>query len=360
MADAQSADHYSKLERLIAGHQILARALLTGGGLSELLKNLGSMLRTDIVLTQFTAQLYNSVPGNPPPTADTWASYPIPTGRRDACTLWIRQPFEDSGIVGYAQNLISVELNNMVKQRQAQRALSGQVLEDVIHGTLEASEASRRLAGIGVNSTRKNVVLLAESAAHPKQLVSSSVPRPLEHGVTAVVGKDLIIVVQDDGSGASVLAKSLSDHLAEAGIHATIGIGGAYTKPNGLRWSYFEARDAASHGLPVNEPERLSLTSLLLASEDVPLADMANESLNPLRNFDALHGAELMTTLESYLNNNGSVAAVAEALTLHRNTVRYRLAQITELTGYDPAQTQDRVQLWLALAVQRLSQRQQG
>jgi purine catabolism regulator len=360
VADAQSADHYSKLERLIAGHQILARALLTGGGLSELLKNLGSMLRTDIILTQFTAQLYNSVPGNPPPTADTWASYPIPTGRRDACTLWVRQPFEDSGIVSYAQNLISVELNNMVKQRQAQRALSGQVLEDVIHGTLEASEASRRLAGIGVNSTRKNVVLLAESAAHTRQLVSSSMPRPLEYGVTAVVGKDLIIVVQDDGSGASALAKSLSDHLAEAGIHATIGIGGAYTKPNGLRWSYFEARDAASHGLPVNEPERLSLTSLLLASEDVPLADMANESLNPLRNFDALHGAELMTTLESYLNNNGSVAAVAEALTLHRNTVRYRLAQITELTGYDPSQTQDRVQLWLALAVQRLSQRQPG
>ncbi|WP_427172205.1 PucR family transcriptional regulator [Arthrobacter sp. 92] len=358
VADAQSADHYSKLERLIAGHQILARALLTGGGLAELLKHLGSMLRTDIVLTQFTAQLYNSVAGNPAPTADSWASYPIPTGRRDACTLWVRQPFEDSGIVGYAQNLISVELNNMVKQRQAQRALSGQVLEDVIHGTLDMSEASRRLAGIGINSTRKNVVLLAESAAHPKQLVSSSIPRPLEHGVSAVVGKDLVVVVQDDGGGASALAKSLSDHLAEAGIHATVGIGGAYTKPNGLRWSYFEARDAAGHGLPVNEPERLSLTSLLLASEDVPLADMANESLNPLRNFDALHGAELMTTLESYLNNNGSVAAVAEALTLHRNTVRYRLAQITELTGYDPSQTQDRVQLWLALAVQRLTSRQ--
>ena len=107
----------------------------------------------------------------------------------------------------------------------------------------------------------------------------------------------------------------------------------------------------------MNAPERLSLTSLLLASEDVPLADMANESLNPLRSFDAAHGAELLTTLESYLNNNGSVAAVAEELTLHRNTVRYRLAQITELTGYDPAQTADRVQLWLALAVQRLGAR---
>ena len=89
-------------------------------------------------------------------------------------------------------------------------------------------------------------------------------------------------------------------------------------------------------------------------------ADMANESLTPLRTFDAAHGAELMATLESYLNNNGSVAAVAEALTLHRNTVRYRLAQITELTGYDPSVTADRVQLWLALAVARLGARHTG
>ena len=356
VADAQSADHYAKLERLIAGHQVLARALLTGGGLAELLKHLGGMLRTDIALTQFTAQLYSSSKDHP--SADTWSSYPIPTGRRDACTLWVRQPFEDSGIIGYAQNLISVELNNMVKQRQAQRALCGQVLEDVIHGALETSEAQRRLAGVGLNSTRKNVVLLAVSAAHHKALLSTSVPQPLENAVAAVVGKDLAVVINDDGGAAPALARKLSDHLAEAGIHATIGIGGAYTKPNGLRWSYFEARDAASHGLPVNEPERLSLTSLLLASEDVPLADMANESLNPLRAFDSTHGAELMATLESYLNNNGSVAAVAEALTLHRNTVRYRLAQITELTGYDPSVTADRVQLWLALAVARLGGRQ--
>jgi purine catabolism regulator len=356
VADAQSADHYAKLERLIAGHQVLARALLTGGGLAELLKHLGGMLRADIALTQFTALLYNSTKDSP--QADTWSSYPIPTGRRDACTLWVRRPFEDSGIIGYAQNLISVELNNMVKQRQAERALCGQVLEDVIHGALETSEAQRRLAGVGVNSTRKNVVLLAVSAAHHKALVSTSVPRELENAVAAVVGKDLVLVINDDGGAAPAMARKLSDHLAEAGIHATIGIGGAYTKPNGLRWSYFEARDATSHGLPVNEPERLSLTSLLLASEDVPLADMAHESLNPLRTFDATHGAELMTTLESYLNNNGSVAAVAEELTLHRNTVRYRLAQITELTGYDPAVTTDRVQLWLALAVARLSARQ--
>ena len=83
VADAQSADHLVKLERLIAGHQILARALLTGGGLAELLKHLGSMLRTEIVLTQFTAQLYNSVPATRRPRPR--AGRPIPSPR-DAAT----------------------------------------------------------------------------------------------------------------------------------------------------------------------------------------------------------------------------------------------------------------------------------
>ena len=356
VADAQSADHYSKLERLIAGHQISPGPSSPAAASPNSSSISGPCCAPNRADPVHRAALQQRA-GRPAPSADGWAVVPIPTGRRDACTLWIKQPFEDSGIVGYAQNLISVELNNMVKQRQSQRALAGQVLEDVIHGTLEQSEPPAGSPGSASTAPARTWSLLAESAAHHKQLGSSSLPRPLDKAVSAVVGKDLIVVIPDDGSAASAMARSLSDHLAEAGLHATIGLGGAYTKPNGLRWSYFEARDAASHGLPVNEPERLSLTSLLLASEDVPLADMANESLNPLRSFDATHGAELMATLESYLTNNGSVAAVAEDLTLHRNTVRYRLAQITELTGDDPAQTPDRVQLWLALAVQRLSAR---
>ncbi|MFP5316639.1 MAG: helix-turn-helix domain-containing protein, partial [Actinomycetes bacterium] len=49
-----------------------------------------------------------------------------------------------------------------------------------------------------------------------------------------------------------------------------------------------------------------------------------------------------------------SVAAVADVLQLHRNTVRYRLQQIVDLTGYDPAVTADRVHLYLALNVRGL------
>ena len=355
VADSHSADHYASLENLIAGHQVLARSLLSGGGLADLLKSLGEMLSTELVLTQFTAQLYASSPDAGTPSMDRWVAYPVPTGRRDASTLWAKKPFEDTGIISYAQNLISLELNNLMKQRQAQRALAGQVMDDVVRGTLEADEASRRLAGVGINSTRRNVVLLAESAAHHKNLRGTTLPATLEKAVSATLDHDLVVVVEDDGARAPRLGRLLADHLTEAGIHATIGIGGSYTKPNGLRWSYFEAKEAATRGLDVNEPERLSLTSLLLASEDVPLADMAGEAVGPLVRFDAQHGSELVHTLETYLNLNGSVAQVAEELGLHRNTVRYRLGQIAELTGYDPAVTADRVQLYLALAVRKVA-----
>jgi purine catabolism regulator len=355
VADSHSSDHYASLERLIAAHQVLARSLLTGGGLQELLRHLGSMLGTELILTQFTAQLYASSPEAGMPSMDRWVPFPIPTGRRDACTLWAKKPFEDTGIISYAQNLISIELSNLMKQRQAQRALTGQVVNDVVRGTLDADEASRRLAGTGINSTRRNVVILAESAAHHRNLRGTTLPAALDGAVTATLDRDLVVVVEDDGARAPGLGRALSDHLTEAGIHATIGIGGSYTKPNGLRWSYFEAKEAAGRGLDVNEPERLSITSLLLASEDVPLADMAGEAVGPLVRFDRQHGSELVHTLETYLNLNGSVAQVAEQLNLHRNTVRYRLGQIAELTGYDPAVTADRVQLYLALAVKKVA-----
>jgi purine catabolism regulator len=359
VADARSADHYAKLERLLAQHQILAQALLSGGGLQALLSKLAGMVRTDVVLTQFGSEVFRSSPGAPV-AKDSWTPVVLATGKRDASTLWLRAPSEDAGIVDYAKGLISVELNSLAQRRQAARQLAGQVLQDVIRGSLSATDAAARLQSVQINPAEKNIVLLVQpTETHFRTLSTLALAPALQGGVAAVLSKDdqheLVIVVPAAGADAAQLGLALSNHMADVGIASPVGIGGAYAHANGLRWSYFEAREAATRGQPVNAPERLSLTSLLLASEDVPMTDMAAEALQPLLRFDAAHGSDLVATLEMYLQLNGSVAAVAEALTLHRNTVRYRLTQISDLTGYDPAVTADRVQLWLALAVRRLS-----
>lgn len=354
VADALSAEHYGKLERLLAAHQVLAGSLLKSGGLPALLSTLAEMLSADVVLTQFNSQLAGSKPGLSP-AADGWTPHTVATGLRDNCTLWVRRPFEDGGIVQYATSLVSVELSNQVQRRRSERRLAGQVLQDIISGSLTGQDAAVRLSAVGINAAHRHTALIVEVPAGQLRLLGMlSVPETLAGVVTAVVDNQLVLILREEATAAAGLARALSAHLREAGLTAAVGVGGSYPQAKGLRWSYFEAKEAAARGLPVNEPERLSLTSLLLASEDVPLADLAADSLQPLQNFDAAHGAELMQTLEEYLNQNGSVAAVAEAMNLHRNTVRYRLSQIVEITGYDPAVTADRVQLWLALAVRKL------
>jgi purine catabolism regulator len=123
---------------------------------------------------------------------------------------------------------------------------------------------------------------------------------------------------------------------------------------NGLRWSYYEAHEAMTRGPGINERARMSLSGLLLASEDVPLRDLARDVLRPLRDFDAAHAGSLVATLRAYLDADGSVATVADRLIVHRNTVRYRIDQIERLTGRSLSRTADRVQLWLAMAAAHL------
>ncbi|WP_425859785.1 PucR family transcriptional regulator [Arthrobacter sp. TWP1-1] len=359
VADARSSDHYTKLERLLREHQVLARTLLTGGGLPALLQKLSAMVAANLVITQYGGEVAATATGTTPDDG-AWHAVALSTGKRDASTLWLCKPFHDDGIVDYARGLISIELNNLVQRRQSARQIAGQAIADIVRGTLNAADSAARLENLGISPAAKNFVLLVSVEEGKFATLSTiTLPTGLESAVAATISsegrQELLLVVPTQAGDPAVLGRDLSHQMHNVGITAPVGIGGAYTQANGLRWSYFEAREAITRGLEVNVPERLSLTSLLLASGDVPMADMAAEALGPLTAFDDAHGAELVDTLETYLRLNGSVAAVAEALALHRNTVRYRLTQIAELTGYDPALTPDRVQLWLALAVRRLS-----
>ncbi|WP_158587534.1 sugar diacid recognition domain-containing protein [Neobacillus notoginsengisoli] len=58
---------------------------------------------------------------------------------------------------------------------------------------------------------------------------------------------------------------------------------------------------------------------------------------------------ELLETLKVYIEENGEVNKVAEKLFIHRNTLRYRLERITDLTNKDPRKTKDLFDLYLSI-----------
>ncbi len=61
----------------------------------------------------------------------------------------------------------------------------------------------------------------------------------------------------------------------------------------------------------------------------------------------------MLATLDAYADAGGSVEGTARALFVHANTVRYRLRQITEVTGYDPAVGREGLTLRIAMILGR-------
>ena len=75
---------------------------------------------------------------------------------------------------------------------------------------------------------------------------------------------------------------------------------------------------------------------------------LAGERLGGLLDYDKRHGTDLVPTLAAYLDRGGNYDETARALSVHRNTLRYRLARITKISGHDLTDVDTRLNLHLA------------
>ena len=95
------------------------------------------------------------------------------------------------------------------------------------------------------------------------------------------------------------------------------------------------------------------LADLLLAADRKLAAELAERVLAPLDDAPGSARARLTETLQAWLDHQGRVDAVAQALGVHAQTVRYRLGQLRERIDRleDPAR---RFELAVALRARRL------
>lgn len=107
----------------------------------------------------------------------------------------------------------------------------------------------------------------------------------------------------------------------------------------------FRAKDVTvENGSPVRRYQDVELYRLV--------DDLANskETASLFEQTDrlALH-PQLFETLSTYFRLNESLKLTSEHLFIHVNTLRYRLDQVTKLTGLSPASTSDKVRLFLGI-----------
>ncbi|MEV4257229.1 helix-turn-helix domain-containing protein, partial [Spirillospora sp. NPDC049652] len=142
------------------------------------------------------------------------------------------------------------------------------------------------------------------------------------------------------GLGGDRLAVGVSDVVAAADLR------GAVEEARYARRLSAGRGDAVS----VVRHDELATHVLLLASVPDDVRHMFKvRLLDPLRTYDEEHNADLLPTLETFLQHSGSWTRCAERLHLHVNSVRYRIQRIEELTGRDLSTLEDRVDFFLAL-----------
>lgn len=139
------------------------------------------------------------------------------------------------------------------------------------------------------------------------------------------------------------------------GASISIGIGRYHPGIRGLALSYQDARAALSlgqrfHGQnEVHCLDRQGVASFVGVSDERIKIDLAMHLLSPLN-----HEDELLDTLHAFFVENCSVSATSARLSIHCNTLSYRLDKIASLTGRDPRIFDHAVQIRIALLLREM------
>jgi DNA-binding PucR family transcriptional regulator len=131
-----------------------------------------------------------------------------------------------------------------------------------------------------------------------------------------------------------------------------VGLGTWHPGLAGIATSYVEAREAADAAVERADGRPVAFGQIMVQHilRSSPLSDrILADTLEPIRDYDARRGAELVATLRAYFESGFNLTRSAERLSIHPNTVVYRLGRIRELTGRDPHDPDDLLLLTLGL-----------
>lgn len=135
-----------------------------------------------------------------------------------------------------------------------------------------------------------------------------------------------------------------------------VGIGSLVTDIENLAVSYRRAEAAARMAMRTKTTllqfDEMGMYRLLYSCTDTGLlAQIQQETLSVLEEHDRRHNSNYVETLQSYLEFDGSIQAMAQSMFTHRNTIIYRMNNIKKLLGTELATPAERLPYQIAFYI---------
>ena len=255
----------------------------------------------------------------------------------------------------YASSVLGLELSHQRNLAEMQLNLRRELVDDLLAGTDEDGAYARSEA-LGYDLRRPHYVVVVHSGRGASNSVVAAVGRAAANlHMNHLLGRQgsLITLLTDGRPEPGALHKAVSRQLASS--DSAIGIGSRCDVPSDYPESFDRARRAVNIRLNSANPrgasayDELGFYRLVDAAHSAGAADeYARQWLGVLIDYDATKNSDLVHTLSDYLECGGNYDRSAARLHIHRSTLRYRLARIADLTGYDLRNTDTRFNLHAA------------
>jgi sugar diacid utilization regulator len=255
----------------------------------------------------------------------------------------------------HAATVLGMELARLTNMAEVEHRLRRELVEELLAG-VDDDGVFQRAQAFGHDLQQEHRVVIvhgghAGSEDHFLHLVRQAAR---ECGVASLMmGKGKVVTLL---APAAADWEALRARLEElGGRKCRVAVGSACRQPSDFPRSYREAQLAmalqenAATGPTVLTWESLGAYQILSTVDDVSGVErFVKEQLGPLFQYDAQKHSDLVETLSRYLESGCNHANAAQALIVHRNTLKYRLDRIREIAGCDLADPDTRFNLQLA------------
>ncbi|WP_025784243.1 helix-turn-helix domain-containing protein [Sporosarcina sp. D27] len=277
----------------------------------------------------------------------------------------------DRMLLEYGSSLISLEMMKQQSILEAQRVIYGDLFEKIIFGASD-SQLDQQAKNLGFQPEDFYVALICSEIEHNSKKdnrferekwmrwIEEALKLYKIKGIVTQRGDQVIAFLSFPEVEGKISARkaltNFTEYLNKVNFPVYIGLGRMYESFHDIRKSYGDAEKSLlllkkRKNRRVHKFSDGGIYRILLDFDNKELETFLEDHLGALLDYENKKNGDLLETLIVYVENNRNLKNTIDALTIHQNTLYYRVKRIEEILDISLANPEQWFDIQLACKI---------